>query len=317
MVIKIILLVIGVPGVVLAFPLGPFQVTPEVILEQRYDSNIFLTASGEQADLISYGGFSLQVGLPIRITRARRIIPSLTYFAEAAAFADHREENFQNQGITGGLDVDFPLSRPDQRFTFKVTNRLRSVTELLGSAEQSDIGARTRREENLLTADAGYFLSRRDEVHLTYTRVDLDQKRVAEFLDRDENTLGLAYFRRISPRFSALTRYDYKFVEFTNLGPTDPDFSSTGHIITIGLRGDPEARLSGTFRVGAEMRQFKGLTGVIRPFAAATLGYNITPRLVGTLLLTQAIQETTNRDFAFFDATVVQMQFTHKLICTG
>jgi Putative beta-barrel porin 2 len=317
----LIALLLGCPALVLAFPVGPFEITPELTLEQRYDSNIFLRQEGEQSersergdqdDFITLGSLNLKVALPLRLTRARRIIPSVSFFAGAAAFVKNPDQNFQNQGISGGLDLDIPLTRPDERLTFNVSNSLRTITELTGSAEQSDIGPRSDRTENLLTADVGYFLTRRDELHLFYNRLDINQKKVAQFLDRNENTIGITYFRRISPRFSGLVEYDFKFVNFTNLQPEDPDFSSSSHIVVIGLRGDPTARLSGTLKVGGELRQIDHQRDLIRPFASSTLGYQITPRLSVNLLATRAILESTNQEFAAIDANIVTLRFTHQ-----
>jgi hypothetical protein len=305
-----VLLLITFPGFGVALPLGPLQITPELTFEERYDSNIFLEPGDKRDDFISYGAFNLKIALPIRLTRARTISPFVSYFAEAAAFANNSEENFQNQGITGGLDLEVPLVRPDQRLTFNVSNRFRSITEVSSSAEQSDIGPRTRRTENFLTADVGYFLTRRDEFHAFYNRLDLNQEDIAEFLDRNENTVGFTYFRQIRPLVSGLVEYNYKFVDFTNLGPADPDFSSTGHIIAIGMRRDPAARLSGTVKVGVELRDFERGGEVVRPFASSSVSYRITPRLLAGLLVTRAMQESTNQDFTFFDATIVRLRFT-------
>jgi len=308
-----VLLLMTLTALAVALPLGPFQITPELILEERYDSNIFLEPADKRDDFISYGAFNLKIALPIRLTKARTISPFVSYFADAAAFAKNSEENFQNQGITGGLDLDMPLVRPDQRLTFNVSNRLRSVTEVASSAEQSDIGPRTRRTENFLSADVGYFLTRRDEFHVFYNRLDLNQENVAQFIDRNENIVGLTYFRQIRPLLSGLIEYDYKFVDFTNLGPDDPDFSSTGHIIAIGLRRDAAARFSGTVKVGAELRDFERGSEVVRPFASSDVSYRITPRLLTNLRVTRAIQESTNQDFTFYDAMIVRLRFTQEL----
>jgi hypothetical protein len=326
---------LGFPALLFAIPVGPFEITPELALEQRYDSNIFLTTEGARDDFITKGGLSLKAALPLRLTGARRIIPSLSYFAEAAAFFKNSDQNFQNQGITGGLELEFPLARPDQRFTFNASNRFRSVTELTNSAEQrdvfnasnrpssvtqltssaeqSDIGPRTRRDENFLTADAGYFLTRRDAMHLSYNRLDVDQKGTDDFFSHNDNTIGLTYFRQISPLFSGLIEYDYRFINFTNLGTTDPDFSSTGHIVAIGMRRDPEARLSGMFKVGAELQDFESGAEVVRPFALANLGYRITARLLSNLLFTRAIQPTTNQEFTFYDMTLARLRLIQQL----
>jgi hypothetical protein len=266
------------------------------------------------------------------LTAARRIIPSVAYFTEAAAFIKNSDQNFQNQGITGGLELAFPLARPDQRFIFNASNRFRSVTELTSSAErrdifdpatrpssttdltssaeQSDIGPRTQRDENFFTANVGYFLTRRDEMRLSYDRLDVDQQGAAEFFSHNENTIGLTYFRQIDPLFSVLIEYDYRFIDYTDLGPTDPDFSSTGHIIAVGVRRDPEARLSGMLKVGAELRDFELGTEVVRPFAFANLGYRITPRLLTNLLVTRAIRASTNQEFAFYEATLARLRLT-------
>jgi hypothetical protein len=125
------------------------------------------------------------------LTGAHRIIPSVSYCAEAAAFIRNPDQNFQNQGISGGLEFELPMARPDQRFTFNASNRFRSVTELTGSAERSDIGPRTRRDENLLTTDIGYFLTRRDEMHLTYNRLDVDQIDLDRFLKERDASLNM------------------------------------------------------------------------------------------------------------------------------
>jgi hypothetical protein len=99
------ILLLACPGPVLAFPVGPFEITPELTLEQRYDSNIFLTSEGAQDDFITRGALGLKVALPLRLTGARRIIPCVSYFTEAAAFINNSDQNFQNQGITGGLEL--------------------------------------------------------------------------------------------------------------------------------------------------------------------------------------------------------------------
>ncbi len=67
----IILLLVALPGSIPALPLGPFEITPQVTVEERYDSNIFLTRSVEQGDFITKGTLNLKVALPIRLTRAR------------------------------------------------------------------------------------------------------------------------------------------------------------------------------------------------------------------------------------------------------
>jgi len=295
-----------------ALPLGPFQISPELILEERYDSNIFLEPADERDDFISYGALNVKIALPIRLTRARTISPFVNFFADAA-FAKNPEENFQNAGITGGLDVDMPLVRPDQRLTSNLSNQFHSVTEVSSSAEQSDIGPRTQRTENFLNADLGYFLARRDEFHVFYNRLDLHQENVAQVLDRNENTVGLTYFRQLRPLFSALIGYNYQFTDFTNLRPDDPDFSSTGHILAIGFRRDDAARLSGTVKVGAEVRDFRGGSGVVEPFAASAVRFRITPRLFTNLTITRSIEESTNQDFRFFNATAVNLRLTQEL----
>jgi hypothetical protein len=300
-------------NVALALPLGPFQISPELILEERYDSNIFLEPADERDDFISYGAFNVKIALPIRLTRARTISPFVNVFADAAAFAKNPEENFQNAGITGGVDVDMPLVRPDQRLTFNLSNQYRSITEVASSAEQSDLGPRTQRTENFLSADVGYFLTRRDEFHAFYHRLDLHQENVAQFLDRNENIVGLTYFRQLRPLLSGLIEYNYQFTDFTNLGPTDPDFSSTGHILAIGFRRDDAARLSGTIKVGAEIRDFESGSVVVEPYVSSSLTFRITPRLYTNLTVTRSIEESTNQDFTFFNATAVNLRLTQEL----
>jgi opacity protein-like surface antigen len=234
-------------------------------------------------------------------------------FADAAAFAKNPEENFQNAGITGGLDVDMPLVRPDQRLTFNLSNQFRSVTEVSSSAEQSDIGPRTQRTENFLNADLGYFLTRRDEFHVFYNRLDLRQENVAQFLDRNENTVGLTYFHQLRPLFSGLIEYNYQFTDFTNLGPTDPNFSSTGHILAIGFRREAAARLSGTIKVGAELRELERGSSVVEPFVSSLVTFRITPRQITNLTLTRSMEESSNQDFSFFNATTVNLRLTQEL----
>jgi hypothetical protein len=145
----------------------------------------------------------------------------------------------------------------------------------------------------------------------------VDQEGPDEFFSHNENIIGLTYFRQISPLFSGLIEYDYRFIDFTNIGPTDPDFSSTGHIIAIGMRRDPEARLSGIFKMGAELRDFERRSEVVRPFALVDVGYRITARRLINLLFTQAIQPSTNQEFAFYEMTLARLrliqQFTPRL----
>ncbi len=313
MVSGIALLLTTIPSLSFALRLYRFEITPEVSIEERYDSNIFLTPSGEQDDFITVGALNLKVAYPFNLTRGRRLVPSVTYVAQAAAFAKHSDQNFQDQGISGGLDLDLPLAIPDQRFTFNVSNRFRSLTEVPVSAAQSDIGPRARRDENLLRADAGYFLTRLDEIHLFYNRLDVDWKGTAAFLDRNENIIGLTYFHRMRPWLSGLIEYNYKFINFTNLGPGNPDFSSTGHIMALGIRADPGARLSGTFRAGIEFRSPKVGVDLTRPFAEGSLGYQMTRRLSTSLFLSRAIEASTNQNFPSIDTTIMTLGLAYQV----
>jgi hypothetical protein len=111
---------------------------------------------------------------------------------------------------------------------------------------------------------------------------------------------------------AGLLEYDYKFVDFTNLRPTDPDFSSTGHVIAIGIRADPNAALRGTAKVGAEIRNFERQSDATRPFAEANLDYKLTPRLLSSLLLRRAMQVTSNQEFPFFDSSLVGLRFLQQ-----
>jgi len=121
----------------MAWPLSlePFEITPDLILEERFDSNISLEPSNERADVLSYQTFNLRVGLPLHMSQARTITPFLAYFAEASAFTQNPQENFQTEGVMGGVDVDLALMRPDERLTFNASNRFRTLTEVSSSAE--------------------------------------------------------------------------------------------------------------------------------------------------------------------------------------
>jgi Putative beta-barrel porin 2 len=299
----------------MAWPLSlePFEITPDLILEERFDSNISLEPSNERADVLSYQTFNLRVGLPLHMSQARTITPFLAYFAEASAFTQNPQENFQTEGVMGGVDVDLALMRPDERLTFNASNRFRTLTEVSSSAEQSDVGPRSNRAENVLSVDLGYFLTRHDEFHLAYHRLDLDQRHVAQFRDRNESLMRLIYLRRLRATLSGLLEYGYQWVDFTNLEPDDPDFSSRTHRIAIGIRGDPDARLSGIFKIGAEWRQYDRRGKSTQPFVSGDLTYRLTSKLWINLLASKAILESSNQNFSSYDATITRLRLTRQL----
>jgi Putative beta-barrel porin 2 len=308
-----VLLALGLSSMASPLSLEPFAITPGLILEERFDADISLEPSHERDDFISYGAFNLRVGLPLQFSQTRTITPFLAYSAEASAFAKHSQENFQHQGLIGGVNFDLPLMRPAERLTFNASNRFRTVTEVSSSAEQSDMGPRGNRAENVLSADLGYFLTRRDEFHLAYDRLDLDQRHVTQFLDRNQNLISLTYLRRLRATFSGLLEYAYHWVDFTNRGPDDPDFSSRTHRIAIGIRGDPDARLSGIFKIGAGSRQLNRVGKSTHPFVSGDLTYRLTSKLRINLLASKAMLESSNQNFSAYDATITRLRLTQQL----
>jgi len=143
--------------------------------------------------------------------------------------------------------------------------------------------------------------------------LDLDQRHAAQLLDRNESLIHLTYLRRLRATFSGLLEYGYRWADFTNVEPDDPDFSSRTHRIAIGIRGDPDARLSGIFKIGAEWRQYDRGGKSTQPFVSGDLTYRLTSKLRINLLASKAILESSNQSFSSYDATITRLRLTQQL----
>ncbi len=89
--------------------------------------------------------------------------------------------------------------------------------------------------------------------------------------------------------------------------------TSTGHIMALGIRADPGARLSGTFRAGIEFRSPKVGVDLTRPFAEGSLGYQMTRRLSTSLFLSRAIEASTNQNFPSIDTTIMTLGLAYQV----
>jgi hypothetical protein len=296
----------------LEFKLGPLEIHPGFIADVIYDDNIFLEESNKQADVITRLSPTLNLSLlPFR--GRSRLSFSLAYFPGLNFLSYNRNEDYVSHDVSSVLVYDAPGG-----LLFTLSERFLSTREPLSTEEQSATGAaRLPRQQNDFGFGVTYSVNPKSKIELRFVRTDyLFLRDRNDNLNRNENTITLTALRRILPKTSALLSYSFKYTDFVDLEPDELNKDNYQHTVSIGLRANTTAKVSGQLTIGYTIKLFEADT---QPddqpfddneqsfFTATELTWRALRRTQVSLLVSRNFQEASTENASSFNQTLVNL----------
>jgi hypothetical protein len=279
-----------------------FKITPFLTERVEYQANVLLQPRDELDDFISRTSVGIVVDLPFGRHRV-----DLSARAEFLKFFENEQFDDEHYFLIANLALVFPGGlRVKVREEFVKTSDPPG-TELTGRIDNST---------NIIAPEVEYRIAQRFSIgtNYAYTRVRFDG---IDQLDRDEHTVGLSAFMRLTAKSDAVANVSYGRKEFESATTRDAD----RYFATVGLRGDVTSRLSSTFRVGYEVREEDGGGRGTSLITSGDWTFAPTERTRFILLTQRSFEESTFASNTRYVASVVtllaQQRFGPKLTVNG
>lgn len=284
--------------------IGSLEIHPSLEVEQVWDDNIFQESTNEQHDLITLTRPGIRFFIPI--TGDHYL--DLDYFAELSVFSDNSQENYQNQTLNAGGNLNFPGG-----LYFMVRDIYRDTTDPSSSAEQSDLDPRTRKKLNTALSTLGYKLGEKSRAELGFSYYTIDYEDPAnDRLDRSEVAGRGTYFYKFWPKTTALFEFVHSSNMFDQLAQTDPQDDSKAYEFNTGLRFNTDAKLRGDIRVGYEKRDFETIGDDDNFVFDADLTWLATPKFTGRISFSRSTENAESSTDEFYTHNEVSVGATHR-----
>lgn len=234
--------------------IGPFYLTPRVLLKEfGVDSNVFNAAGEQQSDFTVTLAPSLEVAVPM----ARRALFKTTLAPELVWYAQHDSERSVNPHV--GVRGEVYLNRIT---LFGENARLQTRQR-----PNHEVDVRLRRTEDTATAGVNAAVTPKFSVEVIARRTELGYESGAELdgaslqrtLNRESRGLQLTARHRLTPLTTLATRYEIREDRFEFSHTRDSD----SYRVMPGVEFAPQALLKGTAYVG--YRKFTPLDGEFLP----------------------------------------------------
>jgi len=289
---------LGEPGRSISY--GNLLLTPRLWLSGGYESNIFWTETDEESDYLATVSPGISLKLP---WDHERNLLEVSYRADLIYYRDHPLENHQDHNLDGYLRYRF--SRPYTLEAGDIYQRTSSRfdTEFRERIPRTDntFWGRVSGDYNSFGFEAGY--------RNFYRNFHTDRY---EQYDRDENAGIFALLYRVAPKTQALVEYVYNRIDYRTADERDGHYNE----ILGGFRGELTPRLSGTAKVGYQIRRyhepywddFEGLVGhlsleqVFSANADLRLGWE------------RSLQESTYAGNSYYEVNRVWARFNQQLV---
>ncbi len=222
--------------------LGPFYVTPSLLIKETYTDNLFYDVTDGQDDFKTI----LSPGIKLLLKPLKRHSILLAYegtFTRHADFSsedtdDHRADALIELDFTGGLNI-----KAWDTFTKDHEPRRYSPT---GEIEEF--------YTNVIAASASYELSKRFKIKADYINTNYNfESEISNFRDRKEDTASGTLFYRFLPKTSFLLEYDFTRVKYDHETDLDSDVTA----ILGGIKWEVTEKMTGTIKAGYLMKDFE------------------------------------------------------------
>jgi hypothetical protein len=271
-----------------------FRITPFITERVEHQTNILLQPNNELDDLISRTIAGVVVELPFgrhRLDLAARV--------EILRYFDNGQFDDEHYFVLANLALVYPGGL-----------RIRVKEEFVKTSDPpgTELTGRIDNTTNTIAPEIEYAIAQRVSVgvNYAYARVRLDT--VAP-LDRDEHTVGLTGFWRLTAKSDLLANVSYGVKQFESATSRDVD----RYFAMAGLRGDVTSRLSSTFRIGYEVRDEGSGRTASTIISSGDWVFIPTERTRFTLLTQRSFEESTFATNTTYTATMLTLLFQHRL----
>jgi hypothetical protein len=202
----------------------------------RYEDNITLSASSEQADEI----FEFSPGAELTFGKNTLTTGSLTVFERFVAYSDHTSYNDELANVLF-----------KSQYEGAKLNLQSNASYIESSQATRDVQAVIASDELALGLNGELSLTEKSKVGSGVQFSDLDYQ-PAGLADRTTYSVPVNYFFAIRPKLDLSTGIQYRH---TDVDIADAD--SDDYYFNVGARGEFTPKLVGNFSVGYNLREFE------------------------------------------------------------
>ena len=248
----------------------------------QWTSNVFRDEDNEQEDLL----FILSPGLELNIGRGvsnADLVLRTRY--DITRYADNDQINNETAHVsaagsynTSRLDLSGRVSFDERKSTTGDGDNLWGVSELI----ESDVVA--------ARLDAEYRFSPKFSFGSGFKYSDKEYSGIARGFFADRETLSLPFdlFYELTPKVDLIAGYTFTQRDVDNVDGLNNAYEVDQHFYNVGARGELLPKLNGFLRLGYRESERSGAGDDDGMFGAdLDLSWNVTPKLVGTLNLSQ------------------------------
>ncbi len=283
-----------------AINLGQARFKAAVTASERYDSNIFLTPNSTRSDFISELNPQVFMDLPFGIDERHNF--QVLYDARLGSYADHTNQNYQDQELTGLLNFKLPFGY------FALRNFLNKTSDRAGTEFTSLI----RRTENQADALFGIeFNKLANEFDYTHYTRHFNSRDYINYNYREDVGTSTTYYQ-LFPKTKALFEYNYGKIDYTTDNSRDGYFNQ----YRVGLKGDLTGKTIGIVKLGYQDREYK--TGERQAFNhfVAELGLisQLSERTKVTCKFLDTVMESTYENNNYYNNNSLTVQLDQGII---
>ncbi|MBF0522043.1 MAG: outer membrane beta-barrel protein [Candidatus Omnitrophica bacterium] len=280
--------------------IGKASLKAGVSVEERYDSNIFLTSNDKKGDYLNILSPKFLLDLPFGIDE--RHLAQLMYGADVGSYSDERGQNYVNQDLAGNLNLRLPfgyfnvqddyldtVDRAQTEFTTQVHRKQNTAQTTLGV------------EMNKLTYEIGY---------TNFNENYVDEQ--FQPFDYTEHIFSTTAFYQMLPKTKALLEYDRGVIRYIKDQTRDGNFNQ----VMTGLKGNITGKTVGIVKVGFQSRDYdvmgrSGFSGFVSEAGTIT---KFSDRTNLTLKYINTAVESTYANNNYYNANEFRAELEQKLM---
>jgi hypothetical protein len=284
---------LGLPG---------FRITPFLAERLEYHANVLQQPRNELDDLISRTIPGVVVELPLGRHRV-----DLAARAEIVRYLTHQQFDTEHFYLLGRVALNFPGG---------LAVRFREELVKTSDPASTEVTGRINSTTNTLAPEVEYTLARRFSLGAAYTLTHVAFDDTITQLNRDEHTVGVTGFWKMTGRSDLLASLLYGLKTFDEAS----NRNSERIVGMVGLRGALTSRLSSTFRIGFEHRK-SSLQTIDTITSSGDWVFAPTERTRFSLLTQRSVEESVFGTNTTYTATVAtflaQQRFSSKITANG
>lgn len=209
-------------------------------ISEKFDSNIFLTATGRRSDYINVVSPKIFMNLPFGLDERHDL--QMLYSAAIGSYSSYTGQNYLNQDVTALLNFKLPFGYFALKNLFRDTSD-RAATEFTTQIKRMENTGEVLFgvEFNKLANEFGYRHFLKSFSNNSY-----------ENLDYSEDVATSTTYYQLFPKTKALLEYNYSEISYTKNKDRDGNYNQ----VRLGLKGDLTGKTVGIIKAGYQNRQY-------------------------------------------------------------